>query len=386
VSGPDGRWPDPIQRLAIEAAVAEPEVARKAWAQLVGEVDLADLWDAELYRLLPAVWRHLGDDVGPEHADRLKGLYRKSWVTNQHHLHQAAELVGRLHGEGIESLVLKGLALGLRYYDDLAIRPMGDVDLLVRPEHVTTTWRILEDLGYETLPVRTRVPSRWEREGDDDWYLRLRHARGFQRGRLDSIDVHSTLSLDFVAADPAVADITALWDAAVPLELGSVTGATLSTTHHLFHAVVHGLGSSSTTMLRWIVDALTILRAAGDEVDWDAFVEAARHHHCALLVDDGIRYLVDDWDLPIPASVLTRLADPPPDARERAVRWIRRRAGTGVVGSGYAAGLFVTSTRGLGPVATVGRAPGFLADHWQLDHPRHLPLVMAHKLRHRRDP
>ena len=113
MSGRDGRWPDPIQHLAIEAATAEPELARKAWAQLVGEVDLADLWDAELYRLLPAVWRHLGDDVGPEHADRLKGLYRKSWVTNQHHLHQATELVGRLHGEGIESLVLKGLALSL---------------------------------------------------------------------------------------------------------------------------------------------------------------------------------------------------------------------------------------------------------------------------------
>ena len=121
-------------------------------------------------------------------------------------------------------------------------------------------------------------------------------------------------------------------------------------------------------------------------MDWDRFVEAARHHHCALLVDDGVRYLVDDWDVPIPASVLTRLADPAPDARERAVRWIRQRAGTGVVGSGYAAGLFMTSTRGLSPVATLGRAPGFLADHWQLEHRRHLPLVMAHKLRHRRDP
>jgi hypothetical protein len=386
VSGRDRRWPDPIQRLAIEAAVAEPHAALAAWRRLLAEADLADLWDAEVYRLLPLVWRRLGDDVGPEQAERLRGLYRKSWVSNQHHLHQGAELIARLQDEDIESLVLKGLPLALRYYGDLAVRPMGDVDLLVHPEHATATWRLLEDLGYETLSVRTRAPSPWEREGDDDWFLRLRHARGFRRNRLDLIDVHSTLSLDFVAADPDVADLAAVWADQQPIELGPLTAATLSTTHHLFHTVLHGLGSSTTTMLRWIVDALTILRTAGDEVDWEAFVTAAHHHHCALLVDDGVAHLVDEWDAPIPASVRAGLAEPGPDRRERAVRWIRQRAGTPVVGSGYAAGLFVTSTRGLGPLATVGRAPGFLADHWHLDRRRDLPKVVVHKLRHRGEP
>jgi hypothetical protein len=385
VSGTDGRWPDPVQRLAIEAAVAEPEAALAAWRRLLAEVDLEDLWDAEVYRLLPGIWRRLGDDVGAEHTDLLRGLYRKSWVTNQHHLHQGAELVGRLQAEDIDSLVLKGLAVALRYYGDLAARPMGDVDLLVHPEHAPTTWRILEDLGYETMSVRTREPSRWEREGDDDWYLRLRHARGFRRNRMDLIDVHSTLSLDFVAADPTVADLTDLWDDQQPIELGPVNASTLSSTHHLFHIVLHGLGSSSATMLGWIVDALTILRAAGDEVDWDAFVATAHRHHCALLIDDGIAHLIDEWDADIPARVRTGLAEPGPDVRERALRWIRQRAGTRAVGSGYAAGLFVTSTRGLGPVATVGRAPGFLADHWHLERRRDLPLVLVHKLRQRDD-
>ena len=44
-------------------------------------------------------------------------------------------------------------------------------------------------------------------------------------------------------------------------------------------------------------------------------------------------------------------------------------------------GRFVTSTRGLGPLGTAARVPGFLADHWQVEHRRHLPLVVAHKLR-----
>ncbi len=377
----DGRWPDPVQRLAVQAAVAEPEVARAAWQELTGRVDLEDLWDAEVYRLLPLVWHHLGAEVGAEHVDRLKGLYRKSWVQNQHHLRNAADAVTHFGEAGIDVLVLKGLPVALCFLGDLGARPMGDVDLLVRPDQVTAAWRTLEQLGYRSESVRGHHPSRWEQEGDDDWYLRLRHARGYRRGPLDALDVHSTLSLDFVSADPAVADTTAFWADARPLDLGGVPAQTLSPSHHLFHAIVHGLGSTGEAVLRWVPDALTILQAAADDLDWDAFVAAARRHHCTLLVSEGVGYLVEAWDAEIPETVRAELASGPADRREHTLRWIRRRSGQPLVGTGYAAGVFVTSTRGLGPLGTAARAPGFLADHWQVAHVRHVPLVLGHKVR-----
>lgn len=380
MTGHDGRWPDATQALGLRAAVADHDEAVAAWQDLTRTVDLADLWDAEVYRLLPLVWRRLGDSVGAEHVDRLKGLYRKSWVQNQHHVHHASELVGRLAAEGIDTLLLKGLPVSLLYYDDLGARPMGDVDLLIRPDQASAAWRLLEGLGYETTSIRGRHPSRWEQEGDDDWYRRLRHARGFRRGPLDDIDVHTTISLDFVAADTTVADTTDLWADARPLDLRGTVAATLSPTHHLFHAIVHGLGASEEAELRWVPDALTILAVAGDEIDWTAFVAAADRHRCSLLVADGVDHLIEVWAAPIPADVASRLRALPHDGRESALRWIRQRSGQRLVGSGYAAGLFVTSTRGLGPMATVARAPGFLADHWQVDR-RHLPLVLAHRLR-----
>ena len=380
MTGPDGRWSDATQVLAVRAATADHDEAVAAWRELTTSVDLADLWDAEVYRLLALVWRHLGESVGAEHIERLKGIYRKSWVQNQHHLRHASELVGRLADQDIDSLLLKGLPLSLLYYDDLAARPMGDVDLLVPPDRAEPAWRLLEGLGYETISVRSRHPSRWEQEGDDDWYRRLRHARGFRRGPLDVIDLHTTISLDFVAADPGVADTTALWADARPLDLRGTAARTLSPAHHLFHAIVHGLGASEEAELRWVPDALTILAVAGDDIDWGAFVAAAEHHRCSLLVGEGVDHLVEVWGAPIPADVALGLRDVPHDRRETVLRWIRRRSGRRLVGSGYAAGLFVTSTRGLGALGTAVRAPGFLADHWQVA-PRHLPMVLAHKLR-----
>ena len=79
-----------------------------------------------------------------------------------------------------------------------------------------------------------------------------------------------------------------------------VPGQTLSPTHHLFHAVLHGLGASEEAVLRWVPDALTILAVAGADIDWDELVGAARRHHCSLLIREGVEHLVEQWRAPIP--------------------------------------------------------------------------------------
>ena len=378
----DRRWPDAAQRLALRAAVGSPDDAAAAWAELTGRVDLAELWDAEIYRLLPLVWKNLGPAVGPDQEARLKGLYRKTWVHNQHLLRAAAEAIDTLSGAGIDSLVLKGVPLTVAYYGDVGARPMGDVDLLVRPEQAVAAFRILESQGYDTVSIRSPDASRWEREGDDGWYRRLRHARAYSRGPLDGIDLHWTLSLDFVGDDDVVAGVDDLFDDALPVTIEGVEARTLSSTHHLLHTIVHGLGASEHNVLRWIPDALTIL-GTGPDVDGDELAAVAVRHHCNLMVAEGLAYLVTEWDAPVPPSARARLAMAPVDPRQRALRWIRRNVGRRAIGTGYAAGLFVTSTTGLGPVATAIRIPGFLADHWHVDRLAHVPLVLGHKIRAR---
>jgi hypothetical protein len=385
VTAADRRWPDATQRLALRAAVGVDDEAVDAWTELTRRVDLADLWDAEVYRLLPLVWRNLGPAVGPDHEGRLRGLYRKAWVQNQHLLRRAAEAVQRFDEAGIDSLLLKGVPLTVAAYQDVGARPMGDVDLLVRPEQAVAAFRLLESVGYETMSIRSPDASRWEREGDDGWYRRLRHARAYGRGPLDQIDLHWALSLDFVCADPAVAGVDDFFEAARPVTIEGIEARTLSPTHHLLHAIVHGLGASTHRELRWIPDALTILRTT-PAIDGDELAAAAVRHHCELMVAEGLAHLVTEWDAPVPPAALARLVTAPVDRRQRALRWIRRHTGRRPIGSGYAAGLLVTSTTGLGPGATVARIPGFLADHWQVEHLAQTPLVLGHKLRARSGP
>jgi hypothetical protein len=376
--GHDHRWPDEPQRLALVAATAPSDEAEAAWSLLHRQVDLATAEDEDLLRLFPLVWRNLGERLGEDDRALLKPYHRRCWFVNQSRLRLATELGAELQQAGIEVLVLKGLALSLLFYDDLSVRPMGDVDLLVRHEQARDAVHHLEQVGYRSTELLPDDAPRWQREGDEDWYERLRHARGFRRDTSE-IDVHWTLSLDFVAEQTDAADVQDLWGAAVGLQVGDVATRTLSTTHHLFHAVVHGLSASSTSQARWVADAATIVRAAGDEVDWDELVAAGARHGCTLMLRDGLGYLVEGLGVPIPPEVLTRLDAAPVGRREKALRWVRANAGSPLIGSGYAVGLFVTSTAGRGPVSTVGQVPRFLADYWNVDHAYQVPLVALSK-------
>lgn len=75
----------------------------------------------------------------------------------------AAILDGAAHA-GVELLPLKGAVLVEHYYPDPALRPMADLDLLVRPEAVEPLHRVMLALGYrpgEQTP-RHRVYIRGE--------------------------------------------------------------------------------------------------------------------------------------------------------------------------------------------------------------------------------
>ncbi|OWY63391.1 hypothetical protein B7486_53390 [cyanobacterium TDX16] len=376
--GRDRRWPDEHQRLALVAATAESDDAEVAWRRLADEVDVATTADEDLVRLLPLVWRNIGERLPEAERAVVKAHHRRCWLVNQARVRHATGLLADLVEAGIEVLVLKGLALSILFYGDLAVRPMGDVDLLVRPEDARRTVRLLERLGYTSTELLPEGAPRWQREGDDAWYERLRHARGFRRDG-GEIDVHWTLSLDFVAEQTDAADVSDLWAASVPLEVGGVATSTLSPTHHLVHAVVHGLSASSTSQARWVADAATIVRTAGDEVDWDEVVAAGTRHGCTLMLRDGIGYLVHALGVDVPDEVVARLDAAPVGRRERALRWVRANAGSPLIGSGYAVGLFVTSTAGRGPVGTAGQVPRFLADYWNVEHAYQVPLVALAK-------
>jgi len=51
----------------------------------------------------------------------------------------------------IEVLMFKGITIALKYYENIASRPMGVIDILVRRESIPHAEKLLRECGYRYL-------------------------------------------------------------------------------------------------------------------------------------------------------------------------------------------------------------------------------------------
>ncbi|MBI1800092.1 MAG: nucleotidyltransferase family protein [Chloroflexi bacterium] len=75
---------------------------------------------------------------------------RQAAQASQHAMEaQLAEVLAACGGSGVPVIVLKGAYLAACVYPEDGLRPMNDIDVLVRPEHLREVEGLLAGLGYE---------------------------------------------------------------------------------------------------------------------------------------------------------------------------------------------------------------------------------------------
>jgi putative nucleotidyltransferase-like protein len=291
------RLPTASQRLLLRAALLEGEPALGAWREwdrreVIEEVDKA------CEGLVGLLWRNL-DAHGIEHhaMPKLKGVYRYTWFKNQSVLRQAGAPIRALREAGIPTLALKGATLCPLYYRDWGVRRMDDFDLLVPPDRATDAMAVLRAIGAtpSVSNAETSIP--------------LRHSVPFSHPDGWALDLH-WYSLWRSSSDQA------LWDHAVPLEVGGEHTLAPGPTHQLLLVCVHGADWAENAPLRWVADATAVIR--GGEVDWDLLVEEADARLLTVVLGSTLEYLRDVVDAPVPDDVLRRLHDAPSPRFERA--------------------------------------------------------------------
>jgi Uncharacterised nucleotidyltransferase len=294
-----GNTPTAEQLLVLHAALDEREPARTAWERWRAAVDFDDV-DHGSTRLLPLVYRNLGpDSFDTEVAGRLKGLYRRSWSQNQLLFKRAAGAIAVLERAGIETLVTKGASLAALSYGDVGVRPMDDVDVLVPIARTAEAIEVLDAAG-------------WSPDHDDPAaWTQVHHSLGFAGPGGGNMDLHW-----FALWQPARDE--ALWEASVRMELAGVATRAPSPADQLLLACVHGTPWSPLPPFRWIADAMTVIRSAGEELDWGWLAGEAERRQLTISSTAALAYLRDEFAAPVPSVLLERLAAAPASHHERA--------------------------------------------------------------------
>jgi len=286
--------PSPHQSLLLGAALSDGPTAVRAWERWRHATDV-DALDPESGRLLPLlVWNLRRSGVDHATLVRYHSVHKKTWYRNQLSFRALTSLLRLLRQANVETLVLKGVVLALHYYPQVGLRPMNDVDVLVRSGQLESALRVLRATGWApvTLPNGREFSS-----GATGFY----HSWGFRNGTTSELDLHWHASADSCQWD---ADESS-WDASVPFAVGTEATRTLNATDLLLSILVHAYASHA-PVIRWVADAAMIMRAAGDDVDWDRFADQAARRRLVVPVRVALRYLDDSGFVPIPIPTIRR--------------------------------------------------------------------------------
>jgi len=157
------------------------------------------LAEASRHGLVPFIFKTVKPYYPDPHIqihfqDKMRRVYYQSAARNMRLFRQLGKVLKKFSIAGIPAIVLKGAHLAGYVYDNIALRPMYDIDLLIMEEDLGSVHRLLIKDGYSNA-----------KEGNPSY---SKHLAPYEKKD------HIPLEIHFHIADPPLAeriDLSALW-------------------------------------------------------------------------------------------------------------------------------------------------------------------------------
>lgn len=226
---------------------------------------------------------------------RLTEVTRSVWAANAVLAHHWGEATAALRQARVDTLTLKGMALANVVYAEPGLRPMADIDLLVRPADRAGALATLRDLGY-------RTPG----EAAD----RLGASRSFAELVRDGtrIDLHWHAARYLRFEGVVQVDHDGLWSRARPLATAEGRSLMLSPEDLLLHLVLHLTLGSDFARVLWYADIDAVVRRFAGELDWERLVREADRWRVRALTGWALGVATGSFGTPLPSGLVERLS------------------------------------------------------------------------------
>jgi hypothetical protein len=280
----------------LRAAFLKGGWVQAAFQEWKAMVDIHAL-DGESYRWLPKLYRNLrAHELDDPLMPRLRGIYRKTWYSNQFKIRRLTEALEALHTGGVETVILNGSVLATRYYNDDGACPVDDLDVLVRPERVRAAIALLQGSGW--MPAEnTSRPLGGNLDSIRPVCFESRHGV--------TIGLHSHVLDGFPEASGTDSGAD-LWNAVMEIGLSERKVYALNPADQLLYVCAQELLGGVRPPMRWVADAIAVLQNVS-MIQWDRLVTQSRKRDTSVAVADMLDYLHDVFDIEVAQDVLRRL-------------------------------------------------------------------------------
>ena len=238
----------------------------------------------------------------------LRRMYLGSAARNAFTYHQLWALLRTLHEGRIQVALLKGAHLAKLVYGNIALRPMADLDLLVRRTDMEEAGRALLAAGYKPHP-------------HNPWYQKTGHHHLAYVPRAEGVNVELHWDIRrWPAAENGHAD--GLWHRAEPLCIDGIDALGLSAEDLLLHVCLHTCSQHILSNgLVGLCDICQIARCYGGELQWNEVERRARHWAARKPIYLALRLARELLGAPVPEETIGTLEHDDLDAQ--VVAWAK---------------------------------------------------------------
>jgi hypothetical protein len=227
--------------------------------------------------------------------EKLREAYLHSVERNVRLFHELSQVLRVFQNNDIPVIVLKGIHLAKFVYDNIALRPMSDVDLLVRKIDLSRVEEKLIELNYHS-----QKPIRNEEECKS-----FQHLAPYVKQNAFPIEIHWTITRP--SRNFTIDAASDLWERSRSVTIDDVKSLVLSPEDLLLHLCFHTSYHGFRFGLRSICDISEIIRQYRNEINWEQVQLRASNWKMVKYIYISLYLAKELLEAAVPDEVLEKL-------------------------------------------------------------------------------
>jgi hypothetical protein len=240
----------------------------------------------------------------PDHfVHELKNSYLLTFIVNETSFGGLSDVLAAFADAGIKVILLKGSHLALFVYQDIGVRPMTDIDILVKEEDLDKAEELLFRIGYYYY-TRSDDPQRhaeivsWDKMNSQE-LATLTNPKGIR-----NLDIHRAIE---IPNSPFSINMAGLWKRAETANMGSVDILIFSPEDLLLHLSLHASYHHELRGLKSLCDIAVSINHYEDRIDWDRLLMLANEWKATKYLYLTLRLSKEIIGARVPDSILLAL-------------------------------------------------------------------------------
>jgi hypothetical protein len=249
----------------------------------------------EFHNIAPLVYHNimvnnLSDRVNESCLEHFQANYNEALYRNIVLSNELANLISGLKKHDIPVIALKGIALAEMLYDNIVLRNMLDIDILVQPDNLSRTDALLKEMGYRQPMSSGRMAHPFHGAP----YFKLEGARYF-------VELHWTLEDEKLISIP----VEKIWERSQTLRLQSGETRVLSLENTLIFSAIRLYKEAN--WLKVLIDIAELTKKYEGTLDWDYIIDDAHSWRIETILYYSLGMAKDILEAPVPLAVLEKL-------------------------------------------------------------------------------